>query len=148
MICLAAACDRVVKPVSEEELLKRELQSIDWKKVDELPSIATCDSLTDKQARQQCFFDVLSATIQEKLNSDTLKAPHQATDTLMVLVTINPDATVEFEPQSIPDSTAYPINLDSILHARLDDFPKVKPAIKRGMPVKTQFTLPVVIQKP
>lgn len=148
MICLAAACDRVVKPVSESELLERELQSIDWKKVDELPSIATCDSITDKQARQQCFFDVLSATIQEKLNSDTLKTAHQPTDTLMVLVTINPDATVEFEPQSSPDSTAYPINLDSILHARLDDFPKVKPAIKRGIPVKTQFVLPVVIQKP
>jgi len=27
------------------------------------------------------------------------------------------------------------------------DFPKVNPAIKRGIPVKTQFVLPVIIKQ-
>jgi hypothetical protein len=39
------------------------------------------------------------------------------------------------------------IKIDSILRARLVDFPKVNPAIKRGIPVKTQFVLPVIIKQ-
>jgi hypothetical protein len=30
--------------------------------------------------------------------------------------------------------------------SRLSDFPKVEPAIKRGVKVKTQFVLPVIIK--
>ena len=127
--------------------MESELKSIDWKKVDEMPSIATCDSLSDKNARQQCFFDVLSQTIQERLNADTLPSPYGMTDTLKVRVTVFPDSTVEFSPEFPADSVAYDkIKIDSMLHARLIDFPKIKPALKRGLPVKTQFTLPVVLQ--
>ena len=54
---------------------------------------------------------------------------------------------LEFEPQFPKDSVAYDtIKIDSILRARLVDFPKVNPAIKRGIPVKTQFVLPVIIK--
>jgi len=28
----------------------------------------------------------------------------------------------------------------------LVDYPKINPAIKRGVPVKTQFTLPVILK--
>ncbi len=62
-------------------------------------------------------------------------------------VTIFPNATMHFEPQFPKDSVAYDrIKIDSILKARLVDFPKVNPAIKRGVPVKTQFILPVIIK--
>ena len=54
---------------------------------------------------------------------------------------------VEFEPQFPKDSVAYDkVKIDSILQSRLIDFPKVNPAIKRGIPVKTQFILPVIIK--
>jgi hypothetical protein len=54
---------------------------------------------------------------------------------------------MEFEPQFPKDSVAYDkVKIDSILHSRLIDFPKVNPAIKRGIPVKTQFILPVIIK--
>lgn len=112
-----------------------------------MPSIAACDSLSDKNARQQCFFDVLSQTIQDRLNADTLPSQYGGSDTLKVRVTVFPDSTVEFSPEFPTDSVAYDKNkIDSMLHARLTDFPKIKPALKRGLPVKTQFTLPVVLQ--
>jgi hypothetical protein len=42
---------------------------------------------------------------------------------------------MKFEPQFPKDSVAYnTIKIDSILNARLVDFPKVNPAIKRGIP--------------
>ena len=68
-------------------------------------------------------------------------------DTIAVKVTIFPDASLQFEPQHSKDSVAYDtIKIDSILKARLVDFPKINPAIKRGIPVKTQFILPVILK--
>jgi len=37
-------------------------------------------------------------------------------------------------------------NLDSLLLKSLDSLPRIFPAIKRGQQVKTEFTLPIVIQ--
>lgn len=132
---------------SEKELLQKELKSINWKEVDEYPSLSNCDKIENKAQRQQCFFDVLTQLIQEKLSVDTLSMLYPKLDTIEVKVTIFPNATMQFEPQFPKDSVAYDrIKIDSILKVRLVDFPKVNPAIKRGIPVKTQFILPVIIK--
>jgi hypothetical protein len=135
------------KVPSEKELLAKEIKQINWKQVDEYPSIADCEKLTDASQRQQCFFEFMASTIQEKLSIDTLKILFPKLDTIQVKVTVNPDASMQFEPQFPTDSVAYDtVKIDSILKAKLVDFPKVNPAIKRGIPVKTQFILPVIIK--
>jgi hypothetical protein len=135
------------KTPSEDELLKKELEKIDWKKVDAFPSIDACDVLSDEAQRKQCFFEYLTQTIQEKLSVDTLAILYPEIDTIEVKVTVFPDASLQFEPQFPKDSVAYDkIKIDSILHAKLVDLPKVNPAIKRGVPVKTQFVLPVILK--
>jgi hypothetical protein len=132
---------------SEKELLQKELKSINWKEVDEYPTVVDCEKISDKKQRQQCFFEVMAQLIQEKLDIDTLSILYPELDTIEVKVTVFPNATMKFEPQFTKDSVAYDtIKIDSILHARLVDFPKVNPAIKRGIPVKTQFILPVIIK--
>jgi hypothetical protein len=132
---------------SEKELLQKELKSINWKEVDEYPSVVDCEKIEDKKQRQQCFFEVLTQLIQEKLCNDTLAMLYPELDTIEVKVTIFPNATMKFEPQFPKDSVAYDtIKIDSILKARLVDFPKINPAIKRGLPVKTQFILPVILK--
>jgi hypothetical protein len=132
---------------SEQELLQKELQTINWKEVDEFPSFVDCDKLDNKSKRQLCFFEYLTQLIQQKLSSDTLSILYPELDTIEVLVTIFPDAKMKFEPQFSKDSVTYDTNkIDSILQARLVNFPKVNPAIKRGIPVKTKFILPVIIK--
>ncbi|HLF50690.1 hypothetical protein [Flavobacterium sp.] len=132
---------------SQEELLKKELKSINWNEVDEFPSVSECEKIKDEAMRKQCFFEFLTQTIQQKLSIDTLSVLYPELDTIEVKVTVFPDATMRFEPQFPKDSVAYDtIKIDSILHARLVDFPKVNPAIKRGIPVKTQFVLPVILK--
>lgn len=123
------------------------MKEINWSEVDEYPSFADCEKLTDPTQRKQCFFELLTTTIQEKLAVDTLSAMFPQLDTIEVKVTVFPNATLKFEPQFPKDSVAYDtIKIDSILHARLVDFPKINPAIKRGIPVKTQFVLPVIVK--
>lgn len=149
LLAFVSSCQYFEKQVpNEKELLEKELKSIDWNKVDTYPSIAECDSLTDPELRKQCFFEYLSSAIQQKLNVDTpFNKLYPEIDTIQVKVTVSPDATIEFEPQFPQDSVAYDkIKIDSILHARLTDLPKINPASKRGIPVKTQFILPVILK--
>ncbi len=130
---------------SQEELLKKELSNINWKEVDEFPSFSNCDSILQKAQKKECFFNYLTQLIQEKLNTDTLTVLYPQLDTINVKVTVFPNSTMQFEPQ-LSDSLSYNTpKIDSILKVRLVDFPKVNPAIKRGMPVKIQFVLPVIL---
>jgi len=132
---------------SEKELLERQLNEINWNEVDEYPSVGDCDSLSDKEARKQCFFEYLNAKIQEKIGLDTLSNLFPKLDTIQVKVTVNSNKTLTFEPQFTQDSVAYDKEkIDSILKARLVNLPEINPAIKRGIPVKTQFSLPVIIK--
>lgn len=135
------------KVPTEKELFAKEIKEINWKEVDEYPSIIDCEKLTDANQRKQCFFDFMASAIQQKLSVDTLQILFPKLDTIEVRVTVNSDASMEFEPQFPKDSVAYDtIKIDSILKTKLVDFPKVNPAIKRGLPVKIQFVLPVIIK--
>ncbi|MGO4904763.1 hypothetical protein [Flavobacterium sp. W20_MBD1_R3] len=132
---------------SEKELLQKELKAINWKEVDEYPSVVDCEKIEDKKQRQQCFFEVLTQLIQDKLSVDTLSILYPELDTIEVKVTVFPNASLQFEPQFSKDSVAYDtIKIDSILKVRLVNFPKINPALKRGIPVKTQFILPVILK--
>lgn len=148
LFSLCISCHYFEKEVpSEKELLDKQMKEINWKEVDEYPSVSECEKLSDKSEREQCFFEFLTQTIQQKLSIDTLSVLCPELDTIEVKVTVFPNATLKFEPQFPKDSVAYDtIKIDSILHARLIDFPKVNPAIKRGIPVKTQFVLPVILK--
>ncbi len=148
LIILFSSCQYFEKQVpSEKELLEKQIKEINWKEVDQYPSIADCERLTDETQRKQCFFEFLSSTIQQKLSIDTLKILFPKLDTIEVKVTVNSDATMQFEPQFPRDTVAYDtIKIDSILKIKLVNFPKVNPAFKRGIPVKTQFILPVIIK--
>lgn len=148
MLLLLQSCQYFEKKVpNEQELLDKQIKEINWNEVDEYPSVADCDKLIDAEQRKQCFFEYLTEAIKQKLAVDTLSNMFPKLDTIEVKVTVFPNATIQFEPQFPKDSVAYDtIKIDSILHARLIDFPKVNPAIKRGIPVKTQFVLPVIIK--
>lgn len=148
LVSLCFSCQYFEKKVpNEKELLEKQLKEINWNEVDEYPSVANCEKLTDETQRKQCFFEFLTTTIQQKLAVDTLSTLFPKLDTIEVKVTVFPNSTMEFEPQFPKDSVAYDtIKIDSILRIRLVNFPKVNPAIKRGIPVKTKFVLPVIIK--
>jgi hypothetical protein len=148
LVLLFQSCQYFEKQVpNEKDLLKQRMKEINWKEVDQYPTIADCEKLTNPIQRKQCFFEFMQSTIQQKLSIDTLKILFPKLDTIEVKVTINSDATLQFEPQFPRDTIAYDtIKIDSILKVKLVDFPKVNPAIKRGIPVKTQFILPVIIK--
>ena len=143
------SCQYFEKQVPDEkELLEQELKKINWDEVDEFPSVLQCDTIKDAAIKKQCFFDYMAQTIQERIGIDTLRIEYPKIDTINVKITINTDSSLQFETQYTNDSIALvdKTKIDSILISRLSDFPKVEPAIKRGVKVKTQFVLPVIIK--
>ena len=148
LIFLLQSCQFFDKKVPDENvLLEQELKKINWKQVDEFPSFTTCDSLSDTYSKQSCFYETLSYQLHSKLKDDSIAKLFPQLDTIQVKVIISSNSDVNFEA-IISDSIAYnKIQLDSIFQLRLTDFPKINPAIKRGIPVKSQFQLPVVLQK-
>lgn len=131
---------------NEEELLQKRLKEINWKEVSSYPSIAECDAILDKDMKKECFFSSMAALIQQKLDIDTIAMLYPEMDTIQVKVTVFSNATLKFEPEIPTDSVNYNrVRVDSIIKARLVDFPKIEPAQKEGVPVTTQFILPVIL---
>ena len=146
---IVASCQLFDKKVPDEgELLQQELQKINWSEVDEYPSVYTCDTLLDLEQQRQCFFKYLTQEIQQKISVDSLQMLYPNIDTIQVKVTVFPDKTTIFETQHSSDSLGYNLKeIDSIIQTKLANFPPIEPASKRGMKVKTQFILPVIIKK-
>lgn len=148
LFCLTlVSCNFIDKKIPEKEtLLNERLQEIDWNEVTRYPSVSTCDSFTDKTAQKKCFFDYLTKSLQDRLSADTLSVLYPQIDTIHIKVTINPDATLAFEPQFTKDLNYGNQKIDSIIKARLQGFPQIEPAQKEGIPVKTEFILPIVLK--
>ncbi|HQV35112.1 MAG TPA: hypothetical protein P5335_06885 [Flavobacterium sp.] len=145
---LLTSCQYFEKRVpSEEELLQQRLKEIDWKEVTVYPSVAECDSLLDKEQKKECFFNFMTVLIQQKIAPDSINQKVKIIDTIQVKVSIYPNATISFEPLFPSDSLNYDkIKIDSLIKSRLTNFPKIEPAQKEGIPVKTQFILPVILK--
>ncbi len=148
LLLASQSCQFFDKKVPDENiLLEQELKKINWNEVDEFPSVLQCDTIKNAEIKRQCFFDYIAQTIQERIGIDSLHLKYPEIDTLNIKITVNPDSSLQFESQFSSDSVAYDKpKIDSILTARLADFPEVEPAIKRGIKVKTQFVLPIIIK--
>lgn len=149
LLALFTSCQwRERVSIDERELLEQELDKIDWDHVDAYPTLEACDSLIEADERRNCFFEYISMYIQEELEQDTLVSVFPTVDTLEVIVTVYPDAKVSIEPLQASTHTSFNTEeLDSILKLRFRDLPPIQPALKRGIPVKTQFVLPVILKR-
>ncbi|WP_267740534.1 hypothetical protein [Myroides injenensis] len=146
---LVTSCEFGTKQLpSQDQLLQEELNKIDWSKVDTYPSTSQCDSVQGNQEQKDCFFAYITTQLQERLYADTLKGRFTHIDTVKVLVTVQANSTVKFKLYETPDSLyTQSISIDSLLKSKEKDFPTILPATKRGIPVTSEFIIPVVLIK-
>lgn len=136
------------KTPNKEELLQEELKKIDWKKVDAMPSTSYCDSIEDKALSEACFFDYIKLNLYKRITNDTIKKIYPDLDTIKMRVTVFPDGNLKFKPTFSKnilekyDTT----KVDSLLQTKFTNFPKVEPAIKRGIKIKSEFEVPIILK--
>ncbi len=138
---LVTSCNFVQKEIpNSQELLRRELHAIDWNKVDNYPTYASCDAIKNKEEAKVCFFDRLNFETLRLLKNDSL-VKVSTIDTVQFLVTLTAKSELNFKTEMVNEKLLPKWMLDSIMQKNSKQFSKIQPASKRGVPVTTQFQL-------
>lgn len=146
-IIMTTACNFTPKEVpNAQEMLRRELHAIDWDRVDQYPTYASCDTISDSEGRVICFFELFSSEVFEILKKDSI-VKISTIDSVLFSVTINTESDVFFETVAINEKLLPKFMMDSIMQKNQERLTKIYPANKRGVPVTTQFQLKVNLDK-
>ncbi len=145
---LATSCQFFeTEKVSSEEIYKEEMQTIDWKDVDRYPSFPNCKNTLEKPEQKACFINTISTHLYKSISHENMVAVREVYDTVKVNFEISGEgqlSILEIKMDTLLRKE-FP-NLETWLLQSVDSLRPVAPAYKRGIPVKTQFTLPVVIK--
>jgi hypothetical protein len=133
--------------ISTETFYKEELKSIDWKDVDQYPAFVNCEDISEKIAQKTCFENTLSSHLQQSFNLHNAIAIHDLNDTVQLAFSINNKGKLEVTTIKMDSllKEEFPL-LEAWFTEGIDTLHPVAPAYKRGVPVATQFTLPIVIK--
>lgn len=135
------------KKISSETFLEEELKSINWKDVDQYPVFANCENISDKLTQKSCFETTLTTQIYEYINSKNIVANRDFNDTVKLDFLVTNAAHVSVTNIDIDSLLleAFP-QLEKWLLESIDSISVVAPAYKRGIPVNTEFSLPIIIK--
>lgn len=138
---LLTSCQFTQKELpNSQELLRRELHTIDWSKVDAYPSYAACDTIKQADEAKTCFFERLQFETLRVLKNDSL-VKISTIDTVGFLVKVSNQSELQFKTEMVNEKLLPKWMLDSIMLQNNKQFSKIQPASKRGVPVTTQFQL-------
>ena len=121
--------------------------SIDFSTVDVFPTFEACKSFIDKAEKTTCFRNTIHKHISENLAKHQLEVKNPIDETIQVSVLINNKGDVSIQKISSSEmlKKEFPA-IDSLITISLQDLPKLFPATKRGIPVTTQYQIPIQIQ--
>jgi len=120
---------------------------IDFSSVDVFPSFKVCDSIIDKVAKTDCFRATIHKHIFESLAAYQLETRSPIDEVVQVEVVIDNKGKTSIHKIIISNSLKLAIpKIDSLIRVSLINMPKLFPATKRGIPVATQYQIPIHIR--
>ncbi|MGB0879187.1 MAG: hypothetical protein ACPGTO_01320 [Polaribacter sp.] len=121
--------------------------SVDFSSVDVFPSFAICDSLLEKAKKTNCFRTTIHQLITKKLSDNQLTSQVSIDEMITVHLFINSKGNIIFKELHASEKIKHHFpTLDSLLKISVESLPKIYPATKRGIPVTTQYQLPIRIK--
>ncbi|CAM1351697.1 hypothetical protein [Tenacibaculum insulae] len=119
---------------------------INYTEVDVSPTFYKCKKLPDS-AKLNCFKLEIRSRLQNPLLTCNFITEKEINETVLIDLLI--DNKGFFKLKKIKSSTKikqYLPKLDSVLKNTIKNLPKITPAFKRGIPVTTQYQLPLKIK--
>ncbi len=133
--------------ISSETFYEEEFKSIDWENVDRYPAFPVCEQFTEKEMQKECFENTLSQHVYASIGSRNMITNRDLNDTVYVVFGISKDGVVATKEVRIDSTLVKNIPLlKGWLEYSIDSLPESAPAYKRGIPVETQFILPVILK--
>lgn len=131
------------KKLAEEEMIDT---IIDYKSVDTFPLFPDCDSIPSQDKQRVCSQIKLSEHIFASLSESNIITARKVADTVRVKLLVSSSGKVSLTNVEMSDNLLKQIpTIDSLLKNSIATMPVLKPALKRGIPVATEFSLPIVI---
>lgn len=123
------------------------VDSIDFSKVDEFPIFPECDSIPSSEKQRICFQLEMSKYIYHSLNQLDINTKSTLNDTVIVKIIVDKLGKTRLSSVQKTENVIQNLpKLDSIIKAGLLELPVLQPAIKRGIPVSAEFSLPILIK--
>ena len=129
-----------------QKLVNQELKSIDWTNVDHYPLFDDCDENASKATHKDCFIETLSLHFGMSLHDFEPVVNNAIRDTIFVDFTVeNTGAIVVKNILNKEVLQGQVQEFDTKINQSLSNLPRIAPALKRGIPVKTTFRIPIVL---
>jgi len=148
LICsfLVLSCSYIEKNTKRVPIQKIDT-IVDFNTVDAYPLFPNCKDIPSREKQQICFQIEMSQHIYASLKEFQLRVKDSVNDTILVKLKIDASGKTSLSNIKISDKTRELLpQFDSILRVGLLNLPTLQPAIKRAMPVTTEFTLPIVLK--
>lgn len=120
---------------------------IDYTSVDVYPLFTNCNETDEKHNQEECFAHAMTKRLEKTIKSIDYKVRKPVNDSALVKLLVNDNGKTRLvaieSPQIITDNLP---QLDSVIRASVDALPIVKPAVKRGIPIKSQYHLAIVVR--
>jgi len=134
------------KKVNTEDIVNHELETIDWKAVDAYPSFSVCDSVTEKEARKNCFESTVLNHVNQYLSKQTIVVAEDIEDSIKIKLRVDKLGAISILDIHTKKNTRLVIpEIDTLINGSIASLPKIFPAVKRGQYVTTEFVLPVIV---
>ena len=119
---------------------------IDFSSVDVFPTFEACKNFIDKAKITDCFRTTIHKHISESLAKHQLEVKNSVNEMIKVVVLISNKGVVSVQKIMASEILRNEIPaIDSLIMVSLQDLPKLFPATKRGIPVATQYQIPIQI---
>jgi|SRR5699024_9893287 len=146
-LCLSACNFFEQEKMSSKEIYEEEVKSIDWADVDVYPLFENCKEEPDQNPRNDCFSRTIREYIFNEIQNQHFVASETITDTVFIVLDISERGKIhvsDIEMDSLSEKE-FP-QLKQLITKKIQSLQLTEPAYKRGIPVKTRFMLPVIIQ--
>lgn len=133
--------------IPSETFYQQEVEAIDWESVDRYPAFPDCIAFAEKQEQKSCFENTLLAHLYSDLADRQMELMEETNDTVWIHFSVL--ASGELQNTDIAMKPALREQLpdfDLWIAQSLAELPPAEPAFKRGIPVETQFKLPIIVR--
>lgn len=147
-VFLFTSCDFFSSKKTTDQNMSMAIDTIiDYSTVDIYPMFLNCEGLESKRSQEECFGNELVNQLDKLILLKGTKPPNVAFDTVFVDLLVAKNNRIKvLEIKSSEFIKAKIPNLDSVLIASINQLESVTQlAIKRGIPVRSQYKLPILI---
>jgi len=133
--------------ISSDTFYEEELSTIRWNEVDQYPAFSVCGEFTEKEAQKDCFVRTLSDKLYDCFQNKGVHANQDLDQIVKLEFSVSKEGALKVQNINMDSLAQVEIPLlEQWLRKGIDSLPTVSPAYKRGIPVDTEFVLPISIK--